>query len=103
MSEPAKFPTRRLRDAGATSAEIDELHAAFARSDEVYKQQFANSFIGKSKVEVRVWLEDARTDKFVSEEATSTADASSAEPKRRGREPETNATVLTGNEGDEEN
>lgn len=95
------FPTRRLRDAGATGAEITELHAAFARSDEVYQKSFADSFLGKSKVEVLVWLEDARRDKFISEEATNTADEPKDETKKSKREAGANATVSNGNEGDE--
>jgi hypothetical protein len=104
MSEPAKFPVRRLRDAGATNAEIEELNRAFVRSDEVYQAEFAKSFLGKSKVEVIVWLEDARRDLLVSEDATNDVDIhESDEPqeKRFRREPEPTASITNGNEDDE--
>ena len=103
VSEPAKFPTRRLRDAGATQAEITELQLAFARSDEVYQAEFANAFLGKSKVDVLVWLQDARSEGLVTVEATETPDeieAASVRSKQK-REAEANATIATGNEESE--
>lgn len=101
MSEPIKFPTRRLKDAGATAAEIQELHMQFARSDAVYQKQFVSQFVDKSKIEVQVWIEDARLDGTIPTTATNTPDPEADKPKRDRTK--TNASVHTGNEDDDDN
>lgn len=104
MSEAIKFPVRRLRDAGATNAEIVELQLAFARSDAVHQREFTERFKGKSKIDVQVWLEDARGDlNLVSADATETQNEPVTEKPKRETKSKANASVITGNEDDDDN